>query len=119
MPQRFFILLCVGVIAIAVARQDKIERPVVKQIVVERVMVKEREVKVPGHQPDGYMTEDQCNRIALGTDFRDLIFQYGWPAGDDGTDSYAGYVRYPLSGDHGRTCDLDTFGGEVTHKEIS
>jgi len=127
MHRRFFILLCVAVVSVAIARVDgPIVRIYPEKVipaeprVIERERVVEKVVNVPdGKQPDGYMTEDQCVQLPKGTEFRDLIWQYGWPAGADGHESYAGYLSYPLREDHDHYCQIDIWDSEVDGKTVS
>lgn len=109
------ILLCAIALGVGVAQVDvyptEVQPPEVK--VVERTKTIVKEVRVPVKQPDGYMGEDQCGKIAKGTELRDLLFQYGWPSNDNGDDSFAGFLRYPLREDHERFCTVDMWGGEV------
>jgi hypothetical protein len=122
MPRRFFVLLCVGVLAFSIMRVDE---PIIKtyparEVTVREVEYRERvvEVPVPVRKPDGYMSEDQCMQLAKGTDFRDLIWQYGWPAGEDADDSYAGFLTYPLREDHSRYCTIDIWDSEIDRKTV-
>lgn len=81
--------------------------------VVTKVVEKRVEVKVPVKRPDGYMDVDQCGRLGIGTPLSDVVWLYGWPAADNGTDSYTGLLKYPIREDHRDTCRIDMAFGKV------
>lgn len=47
-------------------------------------------------QPDGYMSEEQCARVPNGMAVADLVFKYGWPAGDYSVSTFAERFFYPV-----------------------
>jgi hypothetical protein len=109
-------IICIAMMAVAVANIDRnpvrVEKVPVEStevIVLKQIVTKE----VPAKKPDGYITEENCHQLANGTDFSDVVFRFGWPAGEDGDDSYAGYLTYPLREDHDRICAVNFWDGEV------
>jgi hypothetical protein len=117
------IAVCCAFIAVGVAQIDIRHNPVrYVPVPTDKVVVKERvvtkKVVVPAKKPDGYMTEQDCRTLDEGMSFSDLVFRFGWPAGKDGHDSYAGYMIYPLREDHDRNCLVDVWRGEVDGKSV-
>lgn len=99
-----------GFIAAAVTPQ---EPSIQKTTIVTKVVEKRVEVKVPVKRPDGYMGVDQCGRLGIGTPLSDVVWLYGWPATDNGTNSYTGVLQYPIREDHSNTCRVDMSFGKV------
>lgn len=137
MEMRFFIMLCVGILAVAMIHMpvpqihtgsseameaelalayDALERKDAQLRTNQRLLSTLE--SVPSRRPDGYMTATQCRELPLGEDLRDVLWRYGWPAGEDGTDSYAGLLDFPLREDHDRKCEIDFWRGEVEGKEL-
>ena len=62
-------------------------------------------------QPDGYISEEQCARIATGMPVADLVWKFGWPAND-----YPyGYERffYPVHDRGEDRCVVETDDNKV------
>ena len=79
----------------------------VYQRVVERVDI-----------PSGYMTSEQCDKLGRDTGFRDVVNLYGWPAGDNGSDSYAGQLYFPVSDDRSKVCTVDFWRNRVDSTKL-
>ena len=47
-------------------------------------------------QPDGDMTEEQCARVPNGMVVADLVWKFGWPAGDYSVSAFAERLFYPV-----------------------
>lgn len=118
MPRSVLLIVCVTLLAVGLANIDgplirvypeRVLPPKTKVIEHERVVTR----TIPGKRPDGFITEDECHQIANGADFPDVVYRYGWPAGEDGDDSYAGYLTYPLREGGNRVCNVSFFDGEV------
>lgn len=108
-------IAAVFMVGIGLANIDvNVKQTTVKPNVTRTVERTKTVVKHDGtKKPSGYISNDDCHQIAKGTDFSDLIFRYGWPADDDGDDSYAGRLLYPLSEDHDSSCYVSFYRGEV------
>jgi len=121
---RALVLAAVALLAVGLANVDikPVRTKIITRTAPTKTVVREKVkvVRVPEQvrQPDGYMSLDNCSKLAKRTDFRDVIFRYGWPAGDDGSDSYAGYLMYPLSEDHSKICIVDFWDGGVERTDM-
>ena len=117
-------IACVALLSVGIANIDVHptktivvhDTPPVK--VVEKVRTKIVKVAEKVRTPDGYMSLDNCSGLAKRTDFRDVIFRYGWPAGENGEDSYAGFLVYPITEDHAQECVVDFWDGGVESTEL-
>jgi len=116
------LVACVALLSAGIANIDvKPTKTVVvhdKPRIVEKVRTKVVRVPEKVRQPDGYMSADDCAGLAKRTDFRDVIFRFGWPAGKNAEDSYAGFLIYPLSDDHTNSCWVDFWEGGVESTEV-
>jgi hypothetical protein len=58
-------------------------------------------------QPDGYMTEEQCARVPNGMQVADLVWKYGWPAGDYSVSAFASRLFYPVHDRRDEKCVIE------------
>lgn len=88
--------MCVAIMALvvclALARPQLFEeKPAPPAQATVKVVVRE-----PAIKPDGYMTEEDCATVASGMQVSDLVFKYGWPAGDYSLSSFDQKLFYPI-----------------------
>jgi hypothetical protein len=84
-----------------------------KVIYRTKVVTKIKTVRQPARPPSGFVTVDDCHSIKPGMRFQDMIYQYGWPAYDEG-DTYSGYFDYPIVGNHDKVCSVDIIDHKVS-----
>jgi hypothetical protein len=58
-------------------------------------------------QPDGYMSEEQCARVPTGMQVADLVWKYGWPAGDYSFSNFSEVFFYPVHDRRDDKCVID------------
>lgn len=113
------VLLAVGIANIDVKETRIVKVPVTRTIrSAPKVKVKIVRISEPAPLADGYMTTHQCDTIGRDAGFRTIVGRYGWPAGDSGSDSYAGMLYYPLSDDRKHDCVVDFWRNRVDHVTI-
>jgi hypothetical protein len=97
--QAFLGVMAMGMIA-AVIRPSAFDQPVtVTSAVVTPAPTPEKVIVVKqaaASQPDGYITEEQCARIPNGMQIADVVWKYGWPAGDYSVSAFAERLFYPV-----------------------
>lgn len=116
MQRRFFIMLCVAVMAIAVSQappQTAATRTIVKERVIQRPYRSDAAVR-----PDGYMTAEECRQLPFGETLSDLVYRFGWPAAQDTTEALASRLLFPLREDHKRDCVVEIWRGVVDVKVL-
>lgn len=87
--------LAAMLLAAAVIRPSAFEEPVTPAATpapAKTVVIKQ----AAATQPDGYMTEEQCARVPNGMQVADLVYKYGWPAGDYSVSAFAERLFYPV-----------------------
>ena len=121
---RTLFLPAVALLAVGLANIDfHPTKTVVKTVVKTKVVTKK--VNIPAERResvdlrDGYISRRECVTLPDGSTFRYLINRFGWPAGDDSTDSYSdSYMNIPLREDHTSFCSIDLFEDELTGVQV-
>ena len=110
-------LLAVGIANIDIEPTKTVTKTVMVKAPAKRI-TRVKRVEVP-RRLDGYISRKQCVQLADGTKFRDIINRFGWPAGDDSTDSYSdSYMNIPLREDHSSFCSIDLYEDEITAVQV-
>jgi hypothetical protein len=121
---RPLLIAAVALLAVGIANIDiKPTRTKYVKVPVTKVIRQPQKVKVVRvvervDIPSGYMTSEQCDKLGRDTGYRDVVNLYGWPAGDNGSDSYAGQLYYPLSDHRTRICTVDFWRNRVDSTKI-
>jgi hypothetical protein len=120
----WLILSAAALIGVGVANIDiKLPSKTVTKTVlvpVPKEVVRVKKVRLPARAGDGYVTAQQCHALNRGERFRDIVAHYGWPAGEQATQSDYEYLAYRISNnaDENRECQIDFFEGGVDRVDI-
>ena len=121
---RPLLLAAVALLAVGIANIDieptktKYVKVPVTKVIKEPAKVRVERVVERVDIPSGYMTSEQCDKLGRDTGFRDVVNLYGWPAGDNGSDSYAGQLYYPVSNDRSQVCTVDFWRNRVDSTKL-
>jgi hypothetical protein len=90
--------LCAMVMLAAVIRPSAFDdhpaaRPLPAKPAASKVIVEKHTMPV---KPDGYMSEKDCAGVPNGMLVADLVYKYGWPAGDYSVSAFAERLFYPV-----------------------
>jgi hypothetical protein len=126
-PQAVLGMFFIGC-ATAVARPSLLDKPVpvtvtskttppkVKTVVKTRTVEKVRVVHLPdGEPPDGYMSRNDCYHIPEAMKINDVMYRFGWPAGENGRAMGLGSADYPIRENHGARCHVSFPYGTVSN----
>jgi hypothetical protein len=64
-------------------------------------------------QPDGYMSEVDCAKLATGTAVSDLVWKFGWPASDYAYSGFSETFFYPIHDRGDDRCVVDVDDNKV------
>lgn len=79
---------------VAIVHPSSLETPAPVEAKAKTTVVVEKHT-LP-QQPDGYISEKQCATIPNGMQVADLVWKYGWPAGDYSVSAFAERLFYPV-----------------------
>ena len=122
--QVLFGMFVVGMIALVV-RPSAFDtpppkpKPIIKVVTKAKIVEKVRTVHLPdGKPPDGYMSRNDCYHIPEAMKINEVMYRFGWPAGENGRAMGLGSADYPIREDHGARCHVSFPYGTVQQRDL-
>jgi hypothetical protein len=94
---------------------SKTTPPKVKVVTKTKTVEKVKVIHLPdGKPPDGYMSRDDCYDLPEDMKINEVMYRFGWPAGENGRAMGLGSADYPIRENHGATCHVSFPYGTVS-----